>query len=60
MQKLLEDDDFYRIRIPSSVLNPPGKDYVISSVKAVSSLSLLDSFFVQSVLVLCDMPYELY
>ncbi|RWR83883.1 ER membrane protein complex subunit 10 [Cinnamomum micranthum f. kanehirae] len=33
-KKLLEDDDFYRIRIPSSVLNPPGKDYVISSVKA--------------------------
>eukprot|EP00268_Persea_americana_P005640 TRINITY_DN11909_c0_g2_i1.p1 TRINITY_DN11909_c0_g2~~TRINITY_DN11909_c0_g2_i1.p1 ORF type:complete len:307 (+),score=47.81 TRINITY_DN11909_c0_g2_i1:250-1170(+) len=33
-KKLLEDDDFYRIRMPSSVLNPPGKDYVISSVKA--------------------------
>ncbi|KAL4578112.1 hypothetical protein LXL04_014228 [Taraxacum kok-saghyz] len=33
-KKLLEDDDFYRIRVPSNVLNPPGKAYVISSVKA--------------------------
>lgn len=48
MQKLLEDDEFYRIRIPSNVLNPPGKDYVISSVKAVSSLSLL---------VICHISY---
>ncbi|KAM1039242.1 hypothetical protein ACFX13_034538 [Malus domestica] len=31
---LLKGDDFYRIRLPSSVLNPPGRDYVISSVKA--------------------------
>ncbi|CAI9271825.1 unnamed protein product [Lactuca saligna] len=35
-KKLLEDDDFYRIRVPSNVLNSPGKAYVISSVKAVS------------------------
>lgn len=33
-QKLLEDDEFYRIRLPSNVLNPPGKDFVISSVRA--------------------------
>jgi len=36
LQKLLEDDEFYRIRLPSNVLNPPGKDFVISSVRAVS------------------------
>ncbi|XP_024970234.1 ER membrane protein complex subunit 10 [Cynara cardunculus var. scolymus] len=33
-KKLLEDDDFYRIRLPSDVLNASGRDYVISSVKA--------------------------
>ncbi|XP_024990963.1 ER membrane protein complex subunit 10-like [Cynara cardunculus var. scolymus] len=33
-KKLLENDDFYTIRVPSDVLNPPGRDYVISSVKA--------------------------
>ncbi|KAI3747341.1 hypothetical protein L6452_09795 [Arctium lappa] len=33
-KKLLENDDFYMIRVPSNVLNPPGRDYVISSVKA--------------------------
>ncbi|KAL5539408.1 hypothetical protein UlMin_045103, partial [Ulmus minor] len=31
---LLEGDDFYRIRLPSNVLNPLEKDFVISSVKA--------------------------
>ncbi|XP_062003885.1 uncharacterized protein LOC133721323 [Rosa rugosa] len=31
---LLKGDDFYSIRLPSSVANPPGRDYVISSVKA--------------------------
>ncbi|KAJ6762453.1 CHROMATIN COMPLEXES SUBUNIT BAP18-RELATED [Salix koriyanagi] len=35
-QKLLEEDEFYRIRLPSNVLNPTGKDFVISSVRAVS------------------------
>ena len=34
--KLLQEDEFYSIRLPSNVLSPPGKDYVISSVKAVS------------------------
>ncbi|KAK4745732.1 hypothetical protein SAY87_012044 [Trapa incisa] len=33
-QKLLQGDDFYRIRLPSNVLNPPGRDYIVSSVKA--------------------------
>ncbi|GMN26145.1 hypothetical protein TIFTF001_001194 [Ficus carica] len=31
---LLKADDFYRIRLPSNVLNSPGRDFVISSVKA--------------------------
>ncbi|EXB88155.1 hypothetical protein L484_005580 [Morus notabilis] len=31
---LLKEDDFYRIRLPSNVLNSPEKDFVISSVKA--------------------------
>ncbi|KAA8533400.1 hypothetical protein F0562_031166 [Nyssa sinensis] len=33
-KKLLEADDFYTIRVPSNVLSPPGRDYIISSVKA--------------------------
>ncbi|XP_073032788.1 uncharacterized protein [Primulina eburnea] len=33
-KRLLEEDDFYRIRLPSSVLNTPERDYVLSSVKA--------------------------
>ncbi|KAJ4968500.1 hypothetical protein NE237_015201 [Protea cynaroides] len=33
-KKLLESDDFYMIRVPSNVLSPPGRDYIISSVKA--------------------------
>ncbi|KAI8032298.1 ER membrane protein complex subunit 10 [Camellia lanceoleosa] len=32
-EKLLEGDEFYRIRVPSNVLSPPGREYVISSVK---------------------------
>lgn len=31
---LLQDDDFYKIKLPSNVINPPGRDYIISSVKA--------------------------
>ncbi|KAG5549573.1 hypothetical protein RHGRI_014781 [Rhododendron griersonianum] len=31
---LLKGDDFYKIRVPSNVLSPPGRDYIISSVKA--------------------------
>ncbi|XP_028790287.1 ER membrane protein complex subunit 10 [Neltuma alba] len=33
-EKLLQEDDFYQIRLPSNVLSPPGRDYIISSVKA--------------------------
>ncbi|KAH7571317.1 hypothetical protein JRO89_XS04G0021700 [Xanthoceras sorbifolium] len=36
-EKLLQSDDFYRIRVPSNALSPPGRDYIISSVKAVIS-----------------------
>ena len=38
LQNLLKGDDFYRIRLPSNVLSPPGKEHIISSVKAVSAL----------------------
>ncbi|KAI3691502.1 hypothetical protein L2E82_49864 [Cichorium intybus] len=33
-KQLLESDDFYKIRLPSDVLNPTEKEYVISSGKA--------------------------
>ncbi|KAJ4721579.1 ER membrane protein complex subunit 10-like [Melia azedarach] len=33
-KKLLQYDDFYRIRLPSNAVSPPGRDYVISSLKA--------------------------
>ncbi|CAN0859796.1 hypothetical protein LINGRAHAP2_LOCUS7764, partial [Linum grandiflorum] len=33
-KNLLKVDDFYKIRLPSNVLSPPGKDFVVSSVKA--------------------------
>ncbi|KAK4354148.1 hypothetical protein RND71_026342 [Anisodus tanguticus] len=33
-KKLLKGDDFYRIRVLSNVLNLPGREYVVSSVKA--------------------------
>ncbi|GLT95558.1 hypothetical protein SLE2022_132340 [Rubroshorea leprosula] len=32
-KNLLQGDDFYRIRLPFNVLSPPGRDYIISSVK---------------------------
>ncbi|GKV44202.1 hypothetical protein SLEP1_g51403 [Rubroshorea leprosula] len=35
-QYLLQGDDFYRIRLPSNVLSPLGRNYIVSSVKAVS------------------------
>ncbi|XP_062084116.1 uncharacterized protein LOC133790479 [Humulus lupulus] len=31
--RILQEDDFYRIRLPSNVLSPPGREFVISSVK---------------------------
>ncbi|KAI4304184.1 hypothetical protein MLD38_039733 [Melastoma candidum] len=33
-QKLIEEDDFYKIRVPSNILSPPGREFVVSSVKA--------------------------
>ncbi|XVE62147.1 hypothetical protein DITRI_Ditri06bG0095400 [Diplodiscus trichospermus] len=33
-KNLLESDDFYTIRLPSNVLSSPGRDFIISSVKA--------------------------
>ncbi|KAG6647484.1 ER membrane protein complex subunit 10 [Carya illinoinensis] len=33
-QNLLKGDDFYKIRLPSNVLSPPGREHIISSVKA--------------------------
>ena len=36
LQRLLKEDGFYTIRVPSNVLNSAGKEYVISSVRAVS------------------------
>ncbi|XVE62146.1 hypothetical protein DITRI_Ditri06bG0095400 [Diplodiscus trichospermus] len=36
-KNLLESDDFYTIRLPSNVLSSPGRDFIISSVKALNS-----------------------
>ncbi|XP_062182637.1 uncharacterized protein LOC133886808 [Phragmites australis] len=33
-KKLLQEDGFYTIRLPSNVLDPKRKDYVVSSIKA--------------------------
>ncbi|GLT31862.1 hypothetical protein SLA2020_065680 [Shorea laevis] len=33
-KNLLQGDDFYMVRLPSNVLSPAGRDYIISSVKA--------------------------
>ncbi|XP_074292365.1 uncharacterized protein LOC141619235 [Silene latifolia] len=33
-KELLQEDDFYRIRLPSNVLSPPGRNYTVSVVKA--------------------------
>ncbi|XP_059628636.1 uncharacterized protein LOC132271311 [Cornus florida] len=33
-KNLLEDDDFYRIRVASNVVSSPEREYIISSVKA--------------------------
>ncbi|CAL5363071.1 unnamed protein product [Camellia sinensis] len=45
-KKLLEGDDFYRIRVPSNVLSPPGREYIISSVKRCLPRDRLDEHFV--------------
>ncbi|CAH8256930.1 unnamed protein product [Arabidopsis lyrata] len=33
-KNLLKGDDFYRIRLPSNVVSPPGREFVIASVRA--------------------------
>ncbi|KAL6658682.1 hypothetical protein ACP70R_004268 [Stipagrostis hirtigluma subsp. patula] len=33
-KKLLQEDGFYTVRLPSNVLDPTRKDYVVSSIKA--------------------------
>ncbi|KAG7588892.1 hypothetical protein ISN44_As07g012130 [Arabidopsis suecica] len=33
-KNLLKGDDFYRIRLPSNVVKPPGREFVIASVRA--------------------------
>ncbi|KAL1194925.1 hypothetical protein V5N11_020049 [Cardamine amara subsp. amara] len=33
-KNLLKGDEFYRIRLPSNVISPPGKEFVIASVRA--------------------------
>ncbi|KAL0403380.1 UNVERIFIED_CONTAM: ER membrane protein complex subunit [Sesamum radiatum] len=46
-KRLLEGDDFYRIRLPSNVLSPPGREYIISSMKArCLPREALDEYFV--------------
>ncbi|XP_073130555.1 uncharacterized protein [Henckelia pumila] len=46
-KRLLEEDEFYRIRLPSNLLNTPERDYVFSSVKARCLIrDTLDEHFV--------------
>ncbi|XP_074557150.1 uncharacterized protein LOC141813140 [Curcuma longa] len=33
-KKLLKEDGYYTIRLPSNVLDPPGREFVVSSVRA--------------------------
>ncbi|XP_021890899.1 uncharacterized protein LOC110809394 [Carica papaya] len=55
-EKLLRDDDFYRIRLPSNVLSPPGRDFTISSVKSrCLAREGLDEHFVIHMVI----PYSL-
>ncbi|GER43204.1 ER membrane protein complex subunit 10 [Striga asiatica] len=47
-KRLVEGDDFYKIRLPSNVLSAPGREYIVSSVKArcLSPQEALDEHFV--------------
>ncbi|CAA0829598.1 Unknown protein [Striga hermonthica] len=47
-KRLMEGDDFYKIRLPSNVLSAPGREYIVSSVKArcLSPREALDEHFV--------------
>ncbi|KAL6517369.1 hypothetical protein OROMI_033070 [Orobanche minor] len=46
--RLIEGDDFYQIRLPSNLVSQPGREYIISSVKArcLSQRDALDEHFV--------------
>ncbi|XP_021734355.1 ER membrane protein complex subunit 10-like [Chenopodium quinoa] len=46
-KELLQTDDFYKIRLPSNVLSPPGRNYTVSAVKArCIARETLDEHFV--------------
>ncbi|XP_057539845.1 uncharacterized protein LOC130817895 [Amaranthus tricolor] len=46
-KELLQADDFYKIRLPSNVVSPPGRNYTVSVVKArCLALESLDEHFV--------------
>lgn len=46
-KELLQTDDFYKIRLPSNVLSPPGRNYTVSVVKArCLAREALDEHFV--------------
>ncbi|XP_021772310.1 ER membrane protein complex subunit 10-like [Chenopodium quinoa] len=46
-KELLQTDDFYKIRLPSNVLSPPGRNYTVSAVKArCLAREALDEHFV--------------
>ncbi|XP_042467192.1 uncharacterized protein LOC122050348 [Zingiber officinale] len=38
-KKLLKEDGYYTIRVSSNVLDPPGRDFVVSSVRVIMSNS---------------------
>ncbi|KAG6516472.1 hypothetical protein ZIOFF_026937 [Zingiber officinale] len=46
-KKLLKEDGYYTIRVPSNVLDPPGRDFVVSSVRArCIPREILDEHFI--------------
>jgi hypothetical protein len=52
LQKLLNEDGFYTIRLPSNVLAPTGEDFVYSSIKAVSWVGTNFRLFILTLLLL--------
>ncbi|KAF7817724.1 ER membrane protein complex subunit 10 [Senna tora] len=58
-KKLLQEDDFYKIRLPSNVLSPPGRDYIISSVKArcLTGEGLEENFVIHTISLRWDFSY---
>ncbi|KAL2941441.1 ER membrane protein complex subunit 10 [Bienertia sinuspersici] len=46
-KELLQTDDFYKIRLPSNAVSPPGRNYTVSAVKArCLARETLDEHFV--------------